>query len=381
MSVHPAGVVAACLVTALGCAERPVEVPTPRSPQPHVALEYEPRTPRTGRTEVDVLFVIDDSTSMAPKQWALRQRFPKLIERLSAQDGPGYDLHIGVTSTDLGAPGRDCGYAQGGVLGRIGHVAANGCRPLEHEPYLHLDTATGASNTPDGQDALATFACMASVGEIGCGYEMPLESAMRTLVASDRSGFLRDDALLVVVFVTDEDDCSVDDPHSDLFSREPGLGLLDSFRCAQYGIVCDGALLPSTPQASFESCRPATAADGGKLAPLEKYRQLFTARVEDGGLKADPRRIVLASLAGPSGSIAVVESHSDDLCGEGISSCAQIAHSCDDDPRDAKSIHADPALRLGAVLDAAPRRLTHSICDTDYSGFFSDLADEIGKAP
>ncbi|MDD5308575.1 MAG: hypothetical protein PHU25_14735 [Deltaproteobacteria bacterium] len=50
-------------------------------------------------------------------------------------------------------------------------------------------------------------ACLASVGAQGCGIEQPLIAAVRAL---DRQpGFLRSDALLAIIIISDEDDCSM----------------------------------------------------------------------------------------------------------------------------------------------------------------------------
>ena len=67
----------------------------------------------------------------------------------------------------------------------------------------------------------------ASLTATGCGYEQPLEAALKALwPATDTSveflygeghgagtnaGFLRDDSLLIVVVITDEDDCSAEE--------------------------------------------------------------------------------------------------------------------------------------------------------------------------
>ncbi|MCA9583107.1 MAG: hypothetical protein KC416_15015, partial [Myxococcales bacterium] len=61
-------------------------------------------------------------------------------------------------------------------------------------------------------DVAGKFSCLANVGVDGSGIEMPLRAV--ELAVSDRvadgtnAGFLRDDALLAVVILTDEDDCS-----------------------------------------------------------------------------------------------------------------------------------------------------------------------------
>src|SRR5690606_33246380 len=64
-------------------------------------------------------------------------------------------------------------------------------------------------NDPDAADR---FSCLAQAGTKGSGIEMPLyatELALRDRVQDGtNAGFRRDDALLAIVMLTDEDDCS-----------------------------------------------------------------------------------------------------------------------------------------------------------------------------
>ena len=67
----------------------------------------------TNIDKVDLLFMVDNSGSMAQEQASLREQFPKLISVLASGDpGPGKekfppakDLHLGVVSSDLGLVG------------------------------------------------------------------------------------------------------------------------------------------------------------------------------------------------------------------------------------------------------------------------------------
>jgi len=67
----------------------------------------------------------------------------------------------------------------------------------------------------NGQDIgpRRAFGCLGMLGDSGCGIEGTLEAARRALSADDslsaNRGFLRSDSVLSVVFLTDEDDCSV----------------------------------------------------------------------------------------------------------------------------------------------------------------------------
>jgi hypothetical protein len=74
------------------------------------------------------------------------------------------------------------------------------------------------------------------------------------------AGFLRPGATLGVIFLTDEDDCSVRSPT--LFSPANAvLGPLESFRCTRFGVTCeDGGGTPDEirERAVIVSVRPAS---------------------------------------------------------------------------------------------------------------------------
>src|SRR3954462_2244530 len=72
-----------------------------------------------GPNQVDLLFVVDNSGSMAEEQATLGKELPRLVKVLTSGDLEGdgeqdfkpVDLHFGVVSTDLGAAniGDSCG--------------------------------------------------------------------------------------------------------------------------------------------------------------------------------------------------------------------------------------------------------------------------------
>jgi len=105
----------------------------------------------------------------------------------------------------------------------------------------------------DGTSEITTeiaASCVPSIGSEGCGFEQPLEAMLKALwPASDTSveflegqghgegdnaGFLREDSLLIVIVVSDEDDCSASDPALfDLSTPEHGVNVLCSKRADQ----------------------------------------------------------------------------------------------------------------------------------------------------
>lgn len=160
-----------------------------------------------GCTKMDILFVVDNSGSMSEEQTNLAQNFPKFIDVLNAYmtgAGQPLDYHVGLTTTSLTdvspiplpipipvPPGDD---------GALRNDASCGMT----RPWIERSDANPAQ----------TFSCVAKVGTDGSGQEQPLGAAKLALtdrIADGKNGgFLRDDALLAIVVLTDEDDQSVD---------------------------------------------------------------------------------------------------------------------------------------------------------------------------
>jgi len=204
---------------------------------------------------VDILFVMDKSGSMLDEQARLAQEMPKLIKALVTgdRDGdgiseltPAESIHLGVVTSDMGVPGigfmnsadaKGClGQGDDGILQNLPHpnlesptpenpnpepTSDPSCPALYPEPYV-----THVTGKDDPDKTAANFGCLLRVGADGCGFEQPLEAALKALWPSDNhsikflgdtqghgdlenKGFLRDDSLLAIVVVTDEDDCSI----------------------------------------------------------------------------------------------------------------------------------------------------------------------------
>lgn len=125
---------------------------------------------------VDVLFVIDDSPSMVEEQAALVAGARELVGRLARER---VDFRLAVTTTD---PTRR------GAL-------------LEQGGQRWIDGTTA--------DPVAAFAALvASVGTLGAGTETGLDAALWALDGAVNGGFVRADARLAVVLVSDEEDAS-----------------------------------------------------------------------------------------------------------------------------------------------------------------------------
>jgi hypothetical protein len=71
-----------------------------------------------------------------------------------------------------------------------------------------LTTSTPADPDPN---LAARTACLSVQGTGGCGFEQQLAAAVQALARDDQSDFVRAEALLAVLVVSDEEDCSMED--------------------------------------------------------------------------------------------------------------------------------------------------------------------------
>lgn len=251
--------------------------------------------PTVVERDVDILFVIDSSPSMAEEHASLRSDFGALLDRLD--DGPEGlpDVHIGVVSSDMGtapynvnsqcrADGGDRGLLNGAACAALG-----GARFIED--VLDIDNTRRTNYTGALEDV---FACAADVGVDGCGFERHLD-AMQTALSGANPGFVRDDAFLAVVFVADEDDCSARDAR--LYDpNNPALGPITDFRCHAQGIRCADDPDPASP-GPREGCVPDDSSP--YLASIDAYADFLV------GLKGDERRVIVSGIIGDPDDVSI----------------------------------------------------------------------------
>jgi hypothetical protein len=295
-----------------------------------------PMVPPSNR-KLDLVFMIDNSPSMAPKIAKLQNQFPKLIEALQdPAQGIGLpDLHVALIDSDLGTMGT---YASGscgpndsngrsifGDQGKFQMRDAAKCG-VKDTNALWLEYAQGTAINFTGQIG-SVFACLAgNLGTMGCGIEHPLQAAEFALVAGGigneaQRAMLRPEASLGLVFLTDEDDCSAA-TNDAMFGDKADLhGEAASLRCSTRGHACSGNNLSdqSTPgyptttsfEAPLATCVARTdacpnAIDPGvqgtdtsvptSCSPLRDYVRIAN---EIKALKADPaNQILVAGIFG-----------------------------------------------------------------------------------
>ncbi len=345
-----------------------------RSPEATIGEGWRPvvNTPPEPIEALDILFIVDTSQSMATDQWALVQSAgDQLFAQLEADLGGMPDLHVGVTSTDLGAGNYSItGCEDGGENGRLllGPPDAPPCPDIADNFLVDLDDGAGG-RIRNYQGALAdNFACMARLGTNGCGFEQPLEAMVRALDGSnpENAGFLRQDALLLVVVLADEDDCSAFDPG--LFdpsddSPDGLLGPLRSFRCFEFGVVCD----PDDPRTPGAKDGCVSREDSAYVRPLQEYVDFLTA------LKPDPSLVMLAGIVPPPGPVAVdaVDPEGWDLAGV----CIPPPAPCAPEQPECERQAVQPAVRLDAIIKAFPARYAFEpICGDTMSVMLNRIA-------
>lgn len=207
-----------------------------------------------GCEKIDFLFVIDNSGSMGDEQQNLVNSFPGFMQTIQSTL-MAQNFHLLVTDTDAESlsftsvfvtpDGATCEPAPQCCLGACfgGNVspppaACNGTpcadivRPTgcdvtlgagKDEDFAQNDCgiSTGARYMVDSQpDLPGTFECVALFGAGGDGNERPMEAMTQAIgplsqAGGCNEGFVRDDAILVVTFITDEAETgSMGDPAS-----------------------------------------------------------------------------------------------------------------------------------------------------------------------
>jgi hypothetical protein len=164
--------------------------------------EFADAAPTQQCDKMDLLFVIDNSGSMGQEQTNLADNFPGFIEVLE-DFGGGLDYRVAVTTT-----GRDYNWQTNTGIITIPNSQDGG------DNGAMLQRCSMSQRWVEDEDSMPadTFACAAQVGDSGPSKEMPLAAVKQAF--SDRmsdgtnTGFRRDDALLAIVILTDEDDCS-----------------------------------------------------------------------------------------------------------------------------------------------------------------------------
>jgi hypothetical protein len=356
------------------------------TPPPDAGVDFRPtptpipgaHAPLTGASKLDLLFMIDDSASMGPLQQKMRDQLPAFMNVLETLPGGLPDLHVAVVSSSLGAgvfsnvPG--CGSGTSGNLdGAFQHPAA--CTMLNGNQHF-INSVPGTNGTRVTNftgDITDAISCITNLGQTGCGFEHQFESVRFALEQAqsgvgDNVGFLRPDAFLAIVMLTNEDDCSVP-PNSMLF--DPGqqsladpLGGLQSYRCNEFGHLCNGFPPPHLWSYTPQTLTNCTSAEDGVLVTVEGVSAYLKS------LKSDPSQIFVAALAG-SPAHYTVAGKSFQLQNGVTEIQPTIQHSCSSATGD----YADPAVRVAQLIRSfGPNGVFENICADDLAPVMTTIA-------
>ncbi len=327
--------------------------------------------PATANRSVDVLFLIDDSIGL-DMEVDFINAFPAFLDVLGRDGLPS--LHLGVATSDLGTsavgdamPGPTIPGSVGGCSGsgKDGELQTNGNTVVTGR-FIVDD---GATKNYTGTLADA-FKAIASVGAAGCGFEQTLEAVHHALVnTTTNAGFLRPDANLAVIVLTDEDDCSLE--HTALIDpTRTDLGPLQSFRCTRYGVTCD---VGGTTPDEMNVIGVKDACHSNEQSPYLTHIADYATFLR--GLKPDPRMVMFAAVAGdpapfevegrtPNGSMTVYPA---------------LRHSCNYTAANNSLVVADPAVRIYQLASLVERNVTSTVCTADFAPTQAAIAREINS--
>lgn len=237
--------------------------------------------PEPAPQKLDILFVVDNSSSMREEQEKVAAQLTAFIDEVKKSGGVAQDFHVGVITTSV--------YMHYELNGRRELVAyPNQAGKLQPVPELSADggvrpgTGTERMLTGDDPELVEKFARLVQVGIWGSGHETPFEAVRLALTpplidgsvelplsdpSAGNAGFFRDRARLLVVVVSDEDDCSE-------LNRPP--------------VVYVG----------LDNSRDYCTEQGNSLTPVSEYHRVFTEELKDG--TGASREIVWATI-GPVG--------------------------------------------------------------------------------
>jgi hypothetical protein len=344
--------------------------------------------------EVDLLFMVDNSNSMAEEQESLTEQLPRLVRILASGDRNGdgqldftpvRSLHIGIVSSDMGTAGFNVPTCTGGTFGaRFGDdgVLLNRSRCSGTFPRIFEFMRGGDA------DAFARdVACVATLGTGGCGFEQQLEAVLKALSPStpqpwtidgyvppvffdntyghadrENRGFVRENSALAIILLSDEEDCSAADP--DVYNpMSPRYGGTDpNLRCFMFPTVAH---------------------------PVERYVRGVDGRSGLLGLRRNPNLLIFAGIVGvPVESVPDPENVDYDailrhpLMQEEIDPTmpTRLRPSCNV-PRRGIAFPPRRIVEVAKGIQAAGGQATiQSICQADYSGALTAIIKLIANA-
>jgi len=364
--------------------------------------------------EIDILFMVDNSSSMTEMQSKLYDQLPVFMNKLTGLQNPP-SLHVAVVSSDMGAPGDSttaimCTPA--GNQGQFQSMPRGNCAAstiTAGDTFISSDTSS-----KNFTDPIATvFQCIALLGDKGCGFENQLASIDRALGGdgqqpSTNAGFLRPEAYLGIVILTNEDDCSAP-ANTPLYSLAGGqqnvanqYGPIANYRCNQFGHLCtepggaveapplqppgNAMMTGTTKTLDMTNCM-SNDTGSGLLTPVSKFISDIKALKPN---DADNQILVAAISAPPMPYTVAWLPQSGGQNTQAGEVWPVIEHSCgakggDDVNPSPMTVNTtdgsfgDPGVRIAQFVNAFPNSVLASICDASYASSMTAIATKLGQ--
>ncbi len=399
------------------CTSRTLEAPQ-ITPTANLTTKFNQKI----NNEIDILFMIDDSSSMTSMQQKLLAQLPTFMQVLQNLPSGLPSLHVAVVSQDMGAPGDS--------------TAAIGCTNNGKDgvfQYAPEGTCTATTLTagstfisdvdmmPNFTDPIGTvFQCIALLGAKGCGFEHQLAAIDRALGADgngappmENTSFLRPEAYLGIVMLTNEDDCSATPPTTiySLNGFQQNIanpdGPIQNFRCnggprgAHYcqdpnsanpmayatpPLMPPGDATGNPPRLPLVNCEDNESGTSA-LTPVTKFISDIKA------LKMDPdNQILVAGIIAPPTPYAVEwDPESGGQSTQPGELWPAVQHSCGPDTSAGPMVNpdskqfttdgsfGDPGVREAQFLNAFQNSVQASICDPSYAASMTAIATKLGQ--
>jgi len=311
--------------------------------------------------KLDIVFIIDNSGSMREEIENLKANVPALIDELSRFKGGLPDLRIAVVTSNVGSSTGP----------RSGNLAS--CQPpgdgarfyappacgLDRKYLVHGKSPSTSNFSASLQEVLA---CMLDVGYRGCYVQQPLGVSRMffdpRLGVPEQTQFIRPDAALLVVIISDDDDCS--DIHT---LSEKGHAL--RLKCALTSHSCRGRPLEPVARAlPFNECAATPDPPSGEPELFEAIRDSIESLRK---LKTNGQLLVSVIAGWPDDpATAKYELGFETQNGEQVLDLFPVCRTAMGD--------AGPALRLKAYADALGEQGSfHSICRNDLRPALRDI--------
>lgn len=226
--------------------------------------------------QLDLLFVIDTSPAMTPHLARVAANVPRYMHMLETIEGGLPDVHIGVVTSDLGGSAAGCtATGQDGALQTTAGVTG---------AFISDRRTIDGTRENNYTGALAdVFTQLATRGDQGCAVQQPLEAAKRALSNHPaNAGFLRDDAFLLVVFIS-----ATDEPST---AVEPFAQALKSLKPDPAKVMVSAVIAPSDPVDATCAAPPARH--------LHAFLTQFPGRAHEASICAENHEDALAHFAG-----------------------------------------------------------------------------------